>query len=680
MENLQSITDKLASVIKDRKVISSVFTTFNFEPDFFELDVIPELIGRDIPYSTDERVKTFQVREALRESSLDIDIFFDKKIFMAKSDQSPQMEYLCHGVDKGNACFHAKNIFLLVVDEDNGEKSLLMASGSNNLTRAGWWRNIEVQHWEEITHKGVSEIFLNRIKDDIKKLISLSSFGVCHALTKVNDFIHSCSSSRQAKQVNYYAASEEKNLFQWLSNIKNKPLSQYKNWNLEIISPYFCEDQNDDLHKEFLKLGVQDITMLLPIGEDETALCQKGYFDHISGCEGIKWGRWRPEMLKNIGIDGDIHRKLHAKIYHFFNGIQAWIFIGSVNFTNKASGMLGPKASNIESGFFLKMPSVKEMLEPIKDPDTIDNFESSDDDYLPELDSNENDTIPEIQISYNWKNKELSANTKRYMSYEIALIGNANQQLTTPWPIQYTTSIYTKNTDKIEEEIRNSSFVTVKGKNIKTGEEFPCHKVMVQQIGWTHKPLDLPTLTPEQILAIYAGMKPDQRQSAILNAMLKRLIRLGSAGEITAFNSDESDVDFFCEYAEIFTSFRIFKGNLLNSLEDKEADVDYYLTGTGVDSLPTLLANIVDPELENFDPVNSYLILLSAQEIFKMKEFSKRPQVSGIRSGINRKIKVIKETIELKQQGKMAGEFFKWFESQFRKEYKVSEVIKETEK
>jgi len=670
METPESITDKLSSVIGGREVRAAVFTTFNFEPEFFELDVIPELINQDIAYSSDERVKTFQVREALRESGLPVDVFYDKRIFMQRPEQSPQMEYLCHGVNRGNSCFHAKNIFLLIWDEELKEESLLVAAGSNNITQAGWWRNIEVQHWEEVRHRNVAGGFLDRLREDVSVLLDLAEVSGAMAIQKISQFLKGCSFSHGSEEVFYYAVSENRGLFRWLSKLKGKPLSQYSNWNLEIISPYFCDDADDDLHDRFYDLGVQGITMLLPIDEDKSALCQEQYFNHIEESDYIQWGKWKEKLLVSLGVNADIFRKLHAKVYHFYNKRQAWVFIGSVNFSNKATGVFGAESSNVESGFFIRLPKISPLLDPVDETITIEQFSVDFDDDVEEG-QNDNSKLPDISICFDWINGDLTASTEKRKKYEIQIYSTANQALINPWLVEYKSGFYEDDTNELKNEIRNSSFVTIKVKSLTKDEEWPPYKVMIQQTGWTHKPIDLPNLTPEQILAIYAGMKPQLRQSTILNAMLQRLTRLKVGGEITALESVATDIDFFCEYAEIFTSFRIFKAKLLKSAENDSAEVDYYLTGSGMDSLPTLLNHLTDNSLEGFEPVNSYLILLSAQEVLNLDEFTNRPQVDDVRSEIQQKIDDIKGAITLDHKMGMTTEFFAWFEQQFMEKYQV---------
>ena len=148
------ISDRLTELLKNRKVKAVVFTTYTFEIDFFELEVIPLLLNNDTAYSTDERVKRVQVRVELQKAKtqtpLPLEVFYDGKLFRNQAHESPRMEYLCHGVDLGNSAFHAKVAFILVYDEKWESDCLLVGAGSNNLSYAGWWENIECQHWQEV--------------------------------------------------------------------------------------------------------------------------------------------------------------------------------------------------------------------------------------------------------------------------------------------------------------------------------------------------------------------------------------------------------------------------------------------------------------------------------------------------------------------------------------------------
>ena len=55
------ISDRLKELLDNCEVKAAVFTTYTFEPEFFELEVIPLLLPGNTPFSSDSRVKQFQV-------------------------------------------------------------------------------------------------------------------------------------------------------------------------------------------------------------------------------------------------------------------------------------------------------------------------------------------------------------------------------------------------------------------------------------------------------------------------------------------------------------------------------------------------------------------------------------------------------------------------------------------
>jgi len=660
-----SVTNELSHLLSGKKVIAGVFTTFNFEPEFFELDVVPELLRKGIPYSSDERVKIFQVREALRESNLKLDVFYDLQIFRSSAERSPEMEYLCHGVNSGNNAFHAKNIYLLVEDNESKDSSLLVASGSNNITRAGWWSNIEALHWEEVIQGEVQRAFVNRLKEDIAWLQSKKSLSAKSALSLIKEFLNKCKSSNRAPAINYYSLGSN-NFFKFLKNIKNSPFEVYSNWKLEIISPYFCEDPFNTQHTEFTKLGVKKITVFLPFDHENIAQCHPDYYEHIKNFEGIEWGRWKPSMVKAIGIDGELYRRLHAKIYHFYNGRQAWAFVGSINFSHKAF------KENIESGFFLKLAKAESMLEPLAESEIIESFAPPSDDESG-INNNKDEPLPELHLTYDWKTKQLIGRTAKRKKYDIQLINSENEAVISPWQIAYQEGTYQQDVTNLESILKQTSLVIVEGKDTKTGKTFLSHRLMVQQTGWTHKPIELPKLTPEQILAIYAGMNHEQRQMTVVNALLKELLKLNVSGEITALDEEQVETQFFCEYAEIFHAFRVLRELLQQALTDKNFEkVDYYLTGTGMDSLPSLVELACDEKSSIFNGVTAYLLLLSATEVLKESDFYNRLNVKDYLVQLKDKLERLKEGSAISLEGgseERKVKFFSWFEEQFSKEY-----------
>lgn len=676
------ISERLLELISERTVEAALFTTYTFEPDFFELEVIPLLLDQNIGYSQDERVKRFIVREKLREAELPIDVYYDLPTFRLSSDCSPEMEYLCHGVNLGNRAFHAKVNMILLKDRNTNEHSLLLGAGSNNLTRSGWWDNIECQHWEEIKSGTVRRKFINIVKEDIAFLRQNRATSARHqssAIDLIEHFLSTCKGSNSAPQVHYYGLSSEQKYGSFVSFIRQIecPIFQQREWNLEIISPFFANDVENKEHEKFFDLGVREIALLLPIDEEKNALCENEYYENIRREEKIRWAEWEEETSNAIGLNekGNRRRRLHAKIFHFSNGQQSWIFTGSINFTYRALH------SNVEAGFLVQLDKLRPLLKPIAEDSEFDKFSDSNEEIPGNSISEEQGAIPELHLYFDWISKQLVGRTAPYKKYEIEILNAENEPVIRPWEVRYSESEYGGKTNGLENLLKNGSLVKVRGRNlkIKGRPEFSAHSVLLQQVGWSHKPLNLPNLTASQILAIYAGMSPERRQLMLIDAKVRALVLSAHGGELSSHADDQNTEQFFCEYAEIFNAFAKLKKVLNQALEnDQSNQLDYYLTGTGVDSLPTLVNRTLATDCENqrLNNVTCYLILLSAKEIYSDSKFASQPNVKKERNKLLRRIRTMKsgDSLILENNSQESRKkFFKWYEDEFFARYKLIE-------
>lgn len=675
------VTERLLEVIGEREVLAAVFTTFTFEPDFFELEVVPLLLEQQAAYSDDDRVKRFMVRENLRESGLPIDVYYDAPMFRQSGSSSPEMEYLCHGVSHNHGAFHAKVNLILVRDIHTDEEALLVGVGSNNLTRAGWWDNIECQHWEEVGHRRVSRKFRKRLREDVDylwRLRELDDGGSDSALGLVSDFLSGCRASNSASPTFYFGPSYRENWRPVLDFMREgaSPIVQRSGWHLEIISPFFADNPKSMEYQEFLEMGVDDITMLLPMDDHNQALCQDEFYQHIQQQDQICWGEWQEGTRRALGLTGDYFRRLHAKVYHFYDADESWVFVGSVNFTHKALH------DNIEAGFLVEQGRPIPLLQAIPADKIVENFADLGE-QAPGTEAEEETGVPELFLRYDWVTKCLSGRTSPRRKYEVQLIGPEGEPVTEPWELTYTESDYEGSTEELEKALRHGSLIKVRGCNSQHRNRpvFPETTVLVQQVGWSHKPLDLPALSATQILAIYAEMKPERRQMMLIDAKIRALVLSAQGGELTVAEDDVVVDQFFCEYAEIFRAFSQLRDRLANSLEDEHyTQVDYYLTGSGVDSLPTLLEKSLSAEDDETTPAPAtcYLIMLSALEVLTDKQFRDRPNVQAVARKLRKSIVVLKkgDRLVLEDNSKRNREqFFKWFEEEFFRAYKVVEAL-----
>ena len=671
------VSDYVKVLLDECEVEAGVFTTYTFDPEFFELEVIPLLLSGNTPFSSDSRVKQFQVREKLRESSLDLEVFYDLQIFRKEGSISPSMEYLFHGIHRGNNAFHAKVALILVHDSKHDRDCLLVGAGSNNLTRAGWWDNIECMHWELVWKDQAERTFLNQLRDDVAWLDQeryLESARRSSALNKISDYLDNCKTRSQATPVSYYGiddASQRHNFPAFMRQQAKKHWT-YNNWTLEIISPFFAENPKNREHEFFLEMGIQEIHLLLPMDQEGTVLCQEAYFDEINKSEDIHWSKWESDTSSALGLKGQHFRRLHAKIYHFYNRKQSWAFVGSINFSHKAMW------ENIEAGFFIKLDHNGPLLASIRKPDSIEKFEDPQE-LLPGATEELAEEVPRIYLAYDWTDQRLTGITESHQSYAINIMTPEGDAVVANWAITGTAREWDGNKDLLEKLLRNGSLIKITGVKTRSGEAFAAHTVMLMQTGWTHKPLDLPDLTAAQILAIYANMTPEQRDQMTHDEFTHMLVNAGEGVDLTAPTDDFTVDQFFSEYAEIFHAFRHFRKRLEAAIEaENQPIVDYYLTGTGLDSLPTLLERSIG-EASDVNPVTGYLVFLCAREIYQLPEFKDRKLVKRHTKHVNKNIRAFKSDNIINLEDNTPAKrkaFFKWFEDQFFKAYRLQEVEK----
>jgi len=673
------ISDQLSEIINGRKVVAALFTTYTFEPDFFELEIIPLLLKQNTPYSINENVKRFMVRDKLRESGMPIDVYYDLPMFRKSGETSPQMEYHCIGINLGNRAFHGKVNMILVKDVELGEEVLLIGAGSNNLTQAGWWDNIECQHWEEVGKEHAQDTFVEMLREDINLLAGYHDKRIAtndSATDLIGSFLSSCDGSSSSKEVYYFGLSYigEGRSFPGFLTQDNSPLKKYNNWTLEIISPFFVDDAKSNIHQTFLNTGTDEIKLLLPVDSENDALCQDAYYHHIDDSDDISWAVWEKGVVTSLGAqhNAEPFRRLHAKVYHFYNGIQSWVFVGSVNFTQMAM------YKNVEAGFLVKQSSITPMLEVVEKGEDVEFAELDDGVPGKNYETEDEGSIPEIHLSFDWLEKKLRGHAKGSIDeITIQILGAEGKSAIIPWLLTNEPNEYESSTKELEAVLKNGSLVMVHS----PVDMFQDHRVLLQQLHWSHKPqFDGLNLSAEQILAIYAGMSPERRQAMLVDVKVRALLLSKRAGELTAHNDDQLIDQFFCEYAEIFNAFQKLKEMLAEELEkERFQQLDYYLTGSGIDSLPSLIDGVIDTgdEQKNRN-VTAYLLLLSAIEIYQDDSFKNRPNVSAQMKIFDKAKHEIKSKNKISlEKGTDRDKFFTWFETQFFRAYKSIEQVEQ---
>lgn len=663
-------------------VVAALFTTFNFEPDFFEEEIVPLLLNQDLAFSSDKVVKTFQVRQALNEAQIPIEIFYDANIFQLEADRAPEMEYLHHGVNDAPNAFHGKVSLILLRETKTGQQTLLVSAGSANLTQAGWWENIECQHWETISDRTAPEAFRNSIQADLDLLEEQRQAATPtsgSALDRIKGFVAACSGSDSSAPVHYYGLAGQRRWGQlngspfvsFLRQALNAYGSDQTGWNLEIISPYFAEDAHFNGHRQLANaINAHHIQLFLPTNDHNEALCTKAYYQAIDNENGIVWATWSTSIAKALGTDDKPFRRSHAKLYHFYNERHRLVFTGSVNFSYKAFH------DNIEAGFLTEAEQPQPLLTPLDTPQQ--RFCDPEDLFHERIGQNSDQQTADIQLVYDWKLDRLTGCVAEPSEVVIDLLTPEGRPFASSVRLTRDFAELRSDTKQLRNQLNQYGAIKVNLLDSSDSREVVGEQhVLIQQINWTHKPLNLPHLTPQQIIEIYAGLSFERRNQLIAHLKEIQLHNEGLISQHFGFKDYKaSGQQFFCEYAELFQAFRNIRRRIKQALDDGNGNlVDYYLTGCGIDSLPALFDSLFENN-ETTEPVTHYLTLLCLRQMYTSVEFRDCYGVSTQLACINSKIRDIETSDELEltdRNAKHPAAFYKWFRYQFFKPYETNQ-------
>jgi hypothetical protein len=146
------LSERFEEHVAGRQLIAAVFLTFTFDPEFFEQQVLPVFL--DVPTSHSEAIRRVQLEDALKDVRHRVAVYYDQN-GLTPDAKSARLDISRVPIRHPTGIFHPKNVFALVEETEPDvdgyrAQSLIVACMSANLTRAGWWENVEVCHIEEI--------------------------------------------------------------------------------------------------------------------------------------------------------------------------------------------------------------------------------------------------------------------------------------------------------------------------------------------------------------------------------------------------------------------------------------------------------------------------------------------------------------------------------------------------
>lgn len=682
----QALADALRDKIKGRRVEVALFTTFTFDPGFFEKEILPILF--DQAFSDIPKIRLLLLEEALRDVK-QVAVYYDRRHLIAKDP--PVLNVQRFPVTRGTGYFHPKLALILVEDAKNNpaSRSLIVGVFSANLTQSGWWENLECgEILEAVEGKPCS------FKDDLLGICKLlrrsDTAGREHAaLDEIQEFINQLdrTTQRSSKSVLHPRLFYGQTTFgEFLQSHLTLPRGVY---NLEIISPYLDSGHELPALTQLIEhVQPKETRIFLPLKDPGVARCTQECFQEIQERKQVRWGRLPAELLRRAASasDQDAKRFVHAKVYRLWSRSKGreYIVVGSVNMTSPAHS--ASNSGNMEVAAVIHLDTRETpsfWLENIGD--TPAAFAGLDEGSDESSDEAKETRTPPIAIRYDWRTKKAEYfwdSTLPPEWVELSFGGVVRVTLrrivARAWQ-----SMPTNESQAIQGHLKSTAFLCATSNNGESG------LIIVEEFGMEYKPELTPIFTISEILRYWALLSPEQRAAAIDKGVVDK------GGEpphlVKALPQADS---FFDRFAGIFHAFAKLEKHITQAITSGNSkEAVRYLFGRRADSLPTLIDQLNKyPQPEGTDATEyglaaRYVALLTAKQLLKRlqnwgatldgnkewgafiaeyrKEFGKLKSELGSIARIRKLFRF--DTAEERK------EFFKWFDCWFLEDMSPTE-------
>ena len=614
------LSETFQARLRNRRVLSAIFTTFRFEPGFFETEILPVFF--DVPLSHATPIKLMQIDELVTSLKGSIAVYYDQHGIVPEGGPA-KLDVRRFPVRHPTGIFHPKNVLVLVEETEadaNGlhPRALLCSAASANLTRAGWWENVEVAHIEEI---GEGE--LTSLKDDLMAYVT----GLVGAVegrpinaerrrshVAADEILSFLRRTRQREQrsmdgrflPHFHTGDESVPAF--IERIVGKAM---RGCCLEVVSPYFDKGgESAPLQAIADQCAASEVRVFLPRNSSGDGLCPAALFDWVKQQPGMSWGSLPTDLLKMGKAEEAKARTVHAKVYRFFEpkrGGREILFVGSANLTSAACRLSG-KGGNRETGFLVETTGKGR-------PDWWLTVEQKRPPFSESI--GEDDAIAarggtNLTLRYAWDTGQASAcwagaqaSPRLDIRHNGVAIIRLGPLLSREW-----TDLSADDSDRLRHALASTSILEVVAEGSEPG------LLLVQEDGMSHRPSLLLELSTADILRYWALLSVEQR-AAFIEA------RASVGGEddpiVIKLAALQAETTLFDRFAGMFHAFSAHEGRIVESLRaGNTKEATYRLFGKKHDSLGRLLDGVLrDATAGVGDRVEQYLATLCTKQLMK---------------------------------------------------------------
>lgn len=610
--------------MRGRRLVSAIFTTFTFDPGFFEQEVLPVFF--DLPLSHASAIKLVQLEDALRSVRGSIAVYYDENGL--EPDAVPaRLDVRRIAVPQRTGIFHPKNVFVLVESTEpdqagHHEQILLVACMSANLTRAGWWENVEAVHVEEIRQRDHTRLrddvdqFLKDLRDRVRDRDR--DTGDHEAIRQIRAFLKGASQRAQRSsegRLHTHFHSGRASLPDFLEATAGGVL---RGLCLEVISPFFDgTDESAPLAALIERFRPSEVRVFLPRGDAGEALCPEGLYEWLRAQPGVSWGTLPRAVVQRGKADAAQARAVHAKLYRFFDPVRSGreiIYVGSANLTRSAHRLAADaskwRVGNWESGFLVEVTGSSRrpdfwMAADANRPAEFDGSRREDGGIAASGGTR-------LSVRFWWDRQVGEVWWEdRHPSPPLVVEDRGTRLFAREHiPPGVWLQLGEAESARLAEVLRSTSLLQVRGEGDEPGV------LLVQEEGMAHRPSLLFELTPAEILRYWSLLTPEQRA-----AFVEARIRLAGDDDplVTRAEPLAHEETLFDRFAGIFHAFECVERAVNKALEiGAVREAEYRLFGRKYDSLGTLLERVIDDaRAEKGDVIEQYVLLLCARQLLK---------------------------------------------------------------
>ncbi|CAN5895420.1 hypothetical protein BH11VER1_BH11VER1_02040 [soil metagenome] len=654
------LSKRYQEALVGQRLITLLFTTFSFDSGFFEQEILRIFFDLDLSHSRELRL--VKLEDALRDLRTRPAVYYDARALTYSDVGAACLDIARHPI-RLNGCFHPKIICALTEtlepDETTGHRArrLIVGCQSANLTRPGWWENVECCHIEKIdefSKSGLAEPLRNFLKWLIKR-----SQGDSRAADEILGFLKDITPykrlARQLLSPRFLCTDMTANGRSITDMLFDEAGTELCRMNLEIISPYFNEDDgNSPLDSLVERFEPKELRVFLPRDEEHRALVSQRVYKKHHGL----WGSLPDELLRN----GSGKRFVHAKVYRFFSSSpkrELW-FVGSVNLTREAHQPGG----NMECGFLVErdlqgIPRPTFLIEP----DTRKPTE-----FTPNKDPLEDGeaVLTNLTLRYNWSTQQAEALWARKNTSPRLKLASSGIEIGVIEPLMSNHWIPLSKdiASQLAMRLAVSSLVDVIDENGGSAQ------ILVMEEGMTHKATLLHSLSAADILRYWSMLTPEQR-GAFLEDSLGMLLLNAAPDDLILKGAPlaKTDDSLFDRFAGFFHAFHTLEKSVREAIGDgRLTHAVARLFGKKHDSLGHLLARLESADDPINDGIDRYVITMCAKQSLEYLR-GQEPKFWAEHKTDARALLERVNSLQLALRTKLAltldAEFIHWFEKEF---------------